>query len=133
MKTNPIFDKRVAECDPAIKQEVSDNVDKKLNMKKLSPYKVYWAEFTPLSGRVVTGHDQKALGSIWARKNQKVYRMWFGSKEKAIEYLKTFSGKLDKRYAVRLFTDKQFSLAKRETGYAIPFTEKQKKEVYYIG
>ena len=99
-----------------------------------SSYKIYWAEFTPMSGRVVTKHDRKCFGEILCGyTSTRNYRKHFPSKEEAIEYLKTFDKKLDKKYMVRLFTDKQFALAKQENGYAIPYTKKQLNEVYYVG
>ena len=101
--------------------------------QEFSPYKIYWAEFTPTTGRVVTQHDQKALGAIQVWRGQKNYRRHFASKEKALEFVNKFDKKLDKRYQVRLFTDKQFGMAKQENGYAIPYTKKQLAEVYYIG
>lgn len=104
--------------------------------KKLSPYQVYWAEFTPVSGKYVTkqdiakikGYSDKNIGRY-----NKNYRHHFANKEKAVEFLTNFNKKLTKRYMVRLFSDKQFSLAKQENGYAIPYTKKQLNEVYYIG
>ena len=99
----------------------------------LSPYKIMWAEFTPTTGRVVTKHDQKVLGAITALRRQKYYRRHFASKQQALEFINTFSSKLNKRYMVRLFTDKQFGMAKQKDGYAIPYTKKQLAEVYYVG
>ena len=100
----------------------------------ISAYKIYWAEFTPMTGRVVTKHDRKQFGEISTDyKSPKTYRKHFPNKEKAMEYIKTFNKKLDKKYIVRLFTDKQFAMAKQEYGYAIPYTTKQLKEIYYVG
>ena len=101
----------------------------------LSPYKIYWAEFTPVKGRYVTKHDNKAISgsSLYLFPRSKNVRRWFGSKERALEFINTFNKKLDKQYMVRLFTDKQFGMAKQETGYAIPYTKKQLAECYYIG
>ena len=99
-----------------------------------SSYTIYWAEFTPVTGRVVTKHDRKQLGEICnIGTKTKYYRKHFPSKEDAIRFLKSFDKKLDKRYMVRLFTDKQFGMAKEEDGYAIPYTSKQREEVYYVG
>lgn len=103
---------------------------------QVSPYQIYWAEFTPVSGKYVTkqdiakikGYSNKYMGSY-----NKNYRHPFANKEKAIEFLINFNKKLSKRYMVRLFTDKQFAMAKQENGYAIPYTKKQLNEVYYIG
>jgi hypothetical protein len=99
----------------------------------LSAYKIYWAEFIPTTGRVVTKRDQKALGARLTHMNMETYRKPFSSKQEAIEFLANFSGKLSKRYKVMLFSDKQMSMAKQENGYRIPYTDKQMKEVYYVG
>lgn len=96
----------------------------------LNAYHVYWINFVPESG-IVTKHDQITLGAIYAWNNQKEFNHAFGSKEDALSFLKDFSKKLNKRYACRLYTDKQFSL--RKEGEPIPFTTKQLNEVYYIG
>lgn len=106
-------------------------------MKQLfiSAYKVYWAEFTPVKGTFVTKHDNMVisgtrfnLGSF-----QRNVRKHFVTKDDAIKFIRTFDKKLDKKYMVRLFTDKQFGMAKEGDGYAIPYTQKQLNEVYYIG
>jgi len=102
----------------------------------LSAYKIYWAEFTPVTGKYITkkdiatiqGHTDRYIG----RYNTN-YRKHFVSKERALEFINNFNKKLSKRYMVRLFTDKQFGMAKQENGYAIPYTKKQLAEVYYIG
>lgn len=100
---------------------------------KLSAYKIYWAEFIPTTGRVVTKQDQKALGATITHMNMRTYRKLFASKQDAIEFLTNFSGKLSKRYKVMLFSDKQLIMAKPDDGYRIPYTDKQMKEVYYVG
>lgn len=104
-------------------------------MRTLSPYKIYWAEFTPVKGKYVTQHDHRAIcgQSTYLGRYQKHIRRWFVSKEAALEFIGTFDKKLNKRYMVRLCTDKQFSLATQADGYAIPYTQKQKEEVYYVG
>ena len=86
-----------------------------------------------MTGRVVTKHDQKRLDPCSIGWRKKSLRRHFPSKEKAISFLTTFDKKLDKRYMVRLFTDRQFGMAKQEEDYAIPYTKKQMKEVYYVG
>ena len=103
------------------------------NKPILSAYKIWWAEFTPTTGRVVTKHDQRKLGGIQVWRGEKRFRRHFPSRDKALEFVTTFSGKLDKRYAVRFFSDKQFSMAKESEGYAIPFTKKQMEDVHYVG
>lgn len=97
-----------------------------------SPYKVIWAEFFPAYG-IVTKHDRKQFGDILCLGRKKTYRKHFANKSAAYEYICTFNKKLDKPYIVRLFTDKQFSLAKEADGYAIPYTNKQYAETYRIG
>lgn len=105
-------------------------------MEKISPYKVYWAEFTPVTGKYVTKKDIATIRGYNDRfigRYNKNYRHHFPSKECAIEFINGFNKKLSKRYMVHLFTDKQFSMAKQENGYAIPYTKKQLEEVYYVG
>lgn len=99
----------------------------------LSAYKIYWAEFTPTTGKIVTKHDMKRLDPCAIGFRLTSLRRHFPSKQKALDFLSGFDKKLDKRYAVRLFSDKQFSLAKESEGYAIPYTKKQLNEVYYVG
>lgn len=102
----------------------------------LSAYKIYWAEFTPVTGKYVTKKDIAAIQGYSDRSigcHNKNYRRHFASKERALEFINNFGKKLSKRYMVRLFTDKQFGMATQETGYAIPYTQKQLKEVYYVG
>ena len=106
------------------------------NSNNLSPYKVYWAEFTPTTGKYVTKKDIATIQGYSSRydgRYNKNFRKHFASKERALEFITTFSKKLSKRYMVRLFTDKQFGLACQENGYAIPYTKKQMQEIYYIG
>lgn len=105
-------------------------------METLSPYKICWAEFTPVTGKYVTKRDIVTIRGINDRyigRYNTSYRKHFGSKDRAVEFIRNFRKKLSKRYMVRLFTDKQFGMAKSENGYAIPYTKKQLDEVYYIG
>ena len=106
------------------------------NAANLSAYKIYWAEFTPVTGKFVTKKDIIAIEGFnngYIGRYNKSHRRHFASKERALEFINNFNKKLSKRYMVRLFTDKQFGMAKQETGYAIPYTKKQLAEVYYIG
>ena len=105
------------------------------NNTEFSPYKIYWAEFTPVKGQFVTKHDNKIISgsSLYLFPRSKRIRRHFASKEKALEFITNIDKKLDKQYMVRLFTDKQFGMAKAENDYAIPYTKKQLDEVYYIG
>ena len=108
----------------------------KQNNVNFSAYKIYWAEFTPVTGRYITKKDIAAIRGVNDRyigRYNKYYRHHFPSKDAAIKFIDTFDKKLSKRYMVRLFTDKQFSMAKAENGYAIPYTKKQMEEVYYVG
>lgn len=86
-----------------------------------------------MTGRVVTKHDQKLIDPCAMGWRKASLRRHFPSKEKAIDFLTTFNKKLNKRYKVRLFTDRQFGMAKESEGYAIPYTKKQQEEVYYVG
>ena len=106
------------------------------NAANLSAYKIYWAEFTPVTGKYITKKDIATIQGYADRyigRYNTNYRKHFASKERALEFINNFNKKLSKRYMVRLFTDKQFGMAKQETGYAIPYTKKQLAEVYYIG
>ena len=99
---------------------------------KLSPYKVYWVELVPSKG-IVTKHDRRLFGDTYPRSTEKRHRKHFSSKQDALNWLANFDAtRLDKSYSCRLFTDKQFGLAKAENDFAIPFTSKQLKEVYYL-
>lgn len=104
--------------------------------RNLSAYKIYLAEFTPTTGKYITKSDIATIEGYADRYTGRYntnYRKHFASKERALEFINNFNKKLSKRYMVRLFTDKQFGMAKQENGYAIPYTKKQLEEVYYIG
>ena len=100
---------------------------------KCSQYHITWAEFFPSYG-VVTKHDRKQFGEILTDyKSPKTYRRHFPSKAEAVEYLRNFHKRLDKTYTVRLFSDRQFSLAKQSEDYRIHYTRKQWNETFEIG
>lgn len=104
----------------------------KINDIKLSPYKIYWIELVPIKG-IVTKHDRRLFGEYCLIGKESKHYKHFPSKQKALDWLANFdSAKLDKSYSCRLFTDKQFGLAKAENDFAIPFTSKQLNEVYYL-
>lgn len=104
---------------------------------EFSPYKVYWAIFTPTTGKVVTKKDEKTLSGhsyVTKAKAMKYYAKHFNTKEDALEFIQNFNGKLENKYKVRLLTDKQFGMTKTTVG-ELPeflFTDKQLREVYYI-
>lgn len=99
---------------------------------KLSPYKVYWVELVPSKG-IVTKHDRRLFGDVLLRGTEKKHYKHFMNKQGVLDWLANFDAtRLDKSYSCRLFTDKQFGLAKAEDNFAIPFTSKQLKEVYYL-
>lgn len=97
----------------------------------LSPYKIVWVEFFPFYG-YVTQHDQKQLGAIETFSKRKTHRECFQNKDVALNFLRSFSKKLDKSYRCLISTDKQFGMAKEENNYEIKYTDKQKKEVFYL-
>lgn len=99
---------------------------------KLSPYKVYWVELTPSEG-IVTKHDRRLFGEYCLTGKESKHYKHFPSKQDALNWLANFDAtRLDKSYSCRLFTDKQFGLAKAEHNFAIPFTTKQRNEVYHL-
>lgn len=102
-----------------------------MNNINLSPYKIVWVEFFPLYG-YVTQHDQKQLGAIETFSKRKSYRQCFQNKDVALYYLRSFNKKLDKSYRCLISTDKQYGMAKEENNYEIQYTDKQKKEVFYL-
>ena len=98
----------------------------------LSPYKIYWVELVPSKG-IVTKHDRRLFGDVLLRGTEKKHYKHFMNKQRALDWLANFDAtRLGKSYACRLFTDKQFGMAKAENNFAIPFTRKQLKEVYYL-
>jgi hypothetical protein len=99
--------------------------------ENLNAYHIYWVEFIPEFGKV-TAHDLRAFGYNFCHRKEATYKKPFASKEAAVEFIQTFGKKLDKRYMCLLSTDKQFAMATESNGYAIPYTEKQKQEAYYI-
>lgn len=99
---------------------------------ELSPYEIYWVELVPSEG-IVTKHDRRLFGATLLWGIEKKHYKHFLSKREALDWLANFnSTRLDKSYECRLFTDKQFGMAKAENNFAIPFTSKQLKEVYYL-
>lgn len=99
---------------------------------EFSHYKITWIEISSPSG-VVLKSDVKKMkrGGVyyiyWIDPNNAYAH--FPDREAAlnyIEYLKELN--LQKEYEVRLFTDSQFGRSKG----GVPFTEKQKNEVFYI-
>lgn len=103
----------------------------KTNDITFSPCKGVWVEFFPNKG-FVTLHDQKALGAFFPSARLKTYRKPFPSKASALSFIRTFSKKLDKCYTCLISTDKQYGMAKESENYAIPYTEKQKAEKYFL-
>ena len=100
-------------------------------------YNITWIEFRPEFG-IATKADAKQIDGYKSMHKHACdihtgcYYKWFASKEKAVEFLQNFDKKLSKRYACRLFTDKQFGDRKQENNYEVKFTQKQMNEVYYI-
>lgn len=100
---------------------------------QMSKYRITWIELCPESG-IVTKHDRKQFGDmLLLGKNLKHY-LHFKDRPTALNWLRTFNKRLDKQYTCRLFTDAQFSKSRYEDGQmVIPFTTKQRNEVYIIG
>ena len=102
----------------------------------LSPFKIYWAEFTPVDGKIATLKDIYAINGSAHKYIGRFHAnclRWFGSKARALDFIQTFNKKLSKKYMVRLFTDKQFGMTKIAEGEEIPYTKKQLVKVYFIG
>lgn len=96
----------------------------------LSSYRITWVEVRPTSGRKVTIADAHKMGYISIHRNGYGY-IHFSSKERAAAWLEEQKGKtFSKHYEARMFTDKQFGMAKQSEGYAIPFTARQFANVY---
>ena len=114
-------------------QSETNNNQNQSNMKEFSPYKVTWVELIPNTG-IVTKHDRKIFGEFRPSGKERTHRKHFPSKEDAISWITNFdASRLDKAYTCYLFTDKQFSLAKAENGFAIPYTTKQRNTPYTLG
>lgn len=96
----------------------------------ISKYRVTWVELKPVNSDIVPNHDRKVFGDVTCFGKMPKYHKHFPDRESALNWLKTFSEKLDRRYECRLFTDAQFAKA---VNLQIPFTKKQASEVYYIG
>lgn len=98
-----------------------------------SAYRITWVEIRPSAGGVVTKRDCLKMDKFHSRDLTGYFYKWFLNREKAVDYIKELQTKqYDKEYECRLFTDKQFSLRKREDGYKVPFTTKQYNEVYLL-
>ncbi|MCQ2137859.1 MAG: hypothetical protein MJY60_04055 [Bacteroidales bacterium] len=100
----------------------------------LNPYQITWIEFIPTTG-CVTKHDRKIFGDVLLLGNRTpTYFRHFPCKQAAKSFLGKLEGiALDKHYECRLFTDKQFSLAKNEGRRTIiNYTQKQLDEAVII-
>ena len=99
---------------------------------EISKYRTTWIELLPAKG-IVTKHDQRQFGTIFFGRNIQ-YFIHFKDKQNALNWLNSFNKKLDKQYTCRLFTDAQFGMSENINGRVIvPFTTKQRNEVYIIG
>lgn len=123
-------------CIFAIQKSTKTNKIKYIAMKhnyEISAYKITWIELRATDG-VASIADKNKLKKLWSISNDKTSLLkHFGCKENAIaeiERIKKIS--LRKQYEVRLFTDKQFGMAKCDDGYKIPFTKKQNDDMFII-
>ena len=96
---------------------------------------VTWVEIRSTKG-IVTVKDQMLIGlrglKITRSKRGAIY-LFFANRIKAIDFIKEVENKPCKRYECRLFSDAQMSKAEvRDKDLKIPFTKKQREEVYYI-
>lgn len=107
------------------------------NRQEISGYRIMWVEFRAQNG-IVTQADKRLLARYGmdyrGQRGCKAFRYWAGDMEKLKQHIASIKQeRLSKAYEVRFFTDKQYALAKEETGYEIPFTTKQEKEMFIIG
>ena len=80
---------------------------------KTSAYKIYWAEFTPTTGKVVTKHDRKQFGEVLCNyTGAKTYRKHFPNKEAALDYVKNFED-LGKKFSKAKNTKEAYKLASK--------------------
>lgn len=100
---------------------------------QISKYVVTWIELSPAKG-IVTKHDRKQFGDLYLHGKDKKFFLHFKDRQSALNWIAGFGKRLDKQYTCRLFTDAQFSKSRYEDGQIIiPFTTKQRNEVYIIG
>lgn len=100
---------------------------------QISKYQITWIELVPKFG-IVTKHDRKQFGDPFLYGKDLKHYVHLPNREKAMNWLRTFNKRLDKTYECRLFTDGQFSKSKYVDGQmVVPFTTKQRNEIYYIG
>ena len=104
-------------------------------MKALNPYKITWAIFTPIKGRVT----KKDLNTFFRQgiysycKNSDINEITahFPTKEKAIETIKKVKN-LSKNYEVILITDKQFGMVNWKESVKTVATKKQLQGRFFI-
>lgn len=104
-----------------------------MKLEELSSYKITWIEVTPVNRKFILKKDLVKISGIYmpiGRKHER-FRRPFPNKEKAKEWINNFDKKLIGKYKVRLFTDRQFKLAKAPD-YNIEFTKKQIEETYNL-
>ena len=61
---------------------------------EFSPYKIYWAEFTPVIGKYITKKDIAVIQGYADRyigRYNTNYRQHFPSKERALEFINNFN------------------------------------------
>lgn len=98
-------------------------------------YTIQWIEFRAVKG-IVTAHDKKQLLDVPQHpgaRQTRVFR-WFRTRELCLKFIERVkSMRLDKHYEVRMFTDRQFALARTgSNGAVIPFTKKQEAEMLVV-
>lgn len=105
------------------------------SVNEFSPYQIVWLYMTPVQGTFALKSDiEKIAGYAIGNGYEKYILRHFANKEKAIEFIKSFDKKLEKKYKVRICTDAQFGKSQKNgKDLIIPFTKKQQQEVYYIG
>lgn len=111
------------------------------NATNLSAYQIFWIEFRATSG-IVTKKDIRVLSKSpisdckYASGNKNLLQH-FATKQAALDYIETVKAnqyRLGKKYEVRICSDRQFGLSKKEGNFfVIPFTAKQENEMFTIG
>lgn len=83
----------------------------------------HFAILTPIKGNVVLKSDSKIIEGYESKGKRDFLPVYGTSKESLIEKIKSFSGRLKKRYNVLVITENQFSNIQENKDFEFDFTE----------
>lgn len=102
-----------------------------------SPYKIWWAQITPKTGRCVTKHDQRIIDDCCLKpiSRQTVMFVHLGSADDVAAFKTRDWSKLQNTYECIIFTDAQFRVAEwsaTTNQLEVRFTRQQRDQKFTI-